>query len=197
MTKLKNEKGFTLIELLVVIAIIGILSSVVLVSLGTARSKARDANRTSDLKSIQTALVLYADEHNNTYPTSTPGTVTGIPTADIDSVLYSLVSVDKRFGLNVLPKDPLTGVSYYYYVYEDGNGICSKYHLGADMENDNNAVLAGDSDFDSAGATTVICGTDSNNVPFDGDETAAGTAGTDCNNLQSDGSAGYCYDLTE
>lgn len=50
--------GFTLIELLVVIAIIGILSSVVLASLNTARQKGRDARRLQDLKSIVTAVAL-------------------------------------------------------------------------------------------------------------------------------------------
>ncbi len=53
------RKGFTLIELLVVIAIIGILSAVVLASLTTTRSKARDAARKNDLHSIQTALEMY------------------------------------------------------------------------------------------------------------------------------------------
>ena len=54
-------RGFTLIELLVVIAIIGILSSVVLASLNSARQKGRDAKRISDVKQLQLALELYYD----------------------------------------------------------------------------------------------------------------------------------------
>jgi prepilin-type N-terminal cleavage/methylation domain-containing protein len=173
--KKAHNKGFTLIELLVVIAIIGILSSVVLVSLGTARAKARDANRTSDLKSIQTALVLYADEYNNTYPTSTS----------------ALSRSDKRFGLNVLPKDPLTGKDYYYYIYEDGRGKCTRYHLGANLENDNNSVLAGDSDLDSTG--TNSCG----GTPFKGNETADPTKPYCDDSGVTVSADGYCYDLTE
>lgn len=63
MNKIKNKKGFTLIELLVVIAIIGLLSSVVLASLNTARAKGRDARRMSDLHNIQLALELYYDKY--------------------------------------------------------------------------------------------------------------------------------------
>lgn len=64
------SSGFTLIELMVVIAIIGVLSSVVLVSLNVAKLKANDAKRVSDLHAIQTALEMYATDHN-AYPVTT------------------------------------------------------------------------------------------------------------------------------
>lgn len=69
----KNENfGFTLIELLVVISIIGLLASVVLVSLNSARAKARDAKRKADFKQISTALEFYYDKYGK-YPVSITG----------------------------------------------------------------------------------------------------------------------------
>lgn len=58
-----NTYGFTLIELLVVIAIIGLLSSVVLASLNSARTKAQDSARLSDMDQVITALSLYYIDH--------------------------------------------------------------------------------------------------------------------------------------
>ncbi len=63
----KNIKGFTLIELLVVIAIIGLLSTLAVVSLNSARQKARDARRQSDLRQISTAMELYHSQKDG-YP---------------------------------------------------------------------------------------------------------------------------------
>lgn len=64
----KKQAGFTLIELLVVIAIIGLLASIVLASLNSARVKGRDARRIGDMKQMQTALELYASDNAGAYP---------------------------------------------------------------------------------------------------------------------------------
>lgn len=57
-----HSRGFTLIELLVVIAIIGVLSSVVLASLNTARTRARDASIRSEVSQFAILMELqYAD----------------------------------------------------------------------------------------------------------------------------------------
>jgi general secretion pathway protein G len=102
-----NSKGFTLIELLVVVAIISLLSSVVLASLNTARSKARDAVRKTELKELQTALEMYYNA-NGAYPicnwcSSEPGD----PNYTTGNYIPGLAPT----YIPILPKDPRGGVS--------------------------------------------------------------------------------------
>lgn len=69
-TRHTSSAGFTLIELLVVIAIIGLLASIVIVSLSSARARSRDATRVAQIRQIAGAIELYFSE-NGTYPPST------------------------------------------------------------------------------------------------------------------------------
>ena len=138
---MKNKKsGFTLIELLVVIAIIGILSSVVLASLNSARRKSRDARRVSDIKQLQLALELYFDS-NGSYP------------AQAGAAGLQLL-VDDGY-ISTLPTDPVSG-NYNYAYYP---AIPTYYHLGATLEEDTNAALNSDKDCNS------VLGT---NCPYSG-----------------------------
>ena len=114
---MKNKlKAFTLIELLVVIAIIGILAAVVYAPFQKARAKGRDAKKVAEMKSIQTALSLYADSNGGYYPTtlSALASATGFKlpalvntTSSFDPNKYNYTS----YGLNGNP------VSYHLYTH--------------------------------------------------------------------------------
>lgn len=68
---LNSNKGFTLIELLIVMAIIGVLVTLLLSNFIGIRQRARDAQRKSDLRQIQSALELYRSDLG-VYPSSLP-----------------------------------------------------------------------------------------------------------------------------
>lgn len=109
-----KQKGFTLIELLVVIAIIGMLSSIVLSSLNTARQKGRDTRRVADLAQLQTALELYyASQATPAYP------------AALSSLAPTYIAS--------VPNDPQTGSAYNYQGYTVSSRVVS-YCVGAVME---------------------------------------------------------------
>ena len=112
-----TSSGFTLIELLVVIAIIGILSSVVLASLNSARAKARDAKAKSELAQVRTALNFYLDKFG-TMPTpiSVPVSPEGPAFLDIAQQL-----VTAGF-LGSVPQAPANH-TYMYYNYGANNSI--------------------------------------------------------------------------
>ena len=76
------QKGFTLVELLVVIAVIGMLASIVLVSLGPAREKARDARRIADVRQMSTALEIEAASNNSVPLSGCVGDLVDVSTCD-------------------------------------------------------------------------------------------------------------------
>jgi prepilin-type N-terminal cleavage/methylation domain-containing protein len=93
--KTLKSKGFTLIELLVVVAIIGILATVVLSSLGAARTRARDARRIAEMKNFETAFEMYYLDYNQYPPisaTTSSGSTSGI--AALETAMAPYIPID-------------------------------------------------------------------------------------------------------
>ena len=130
---MKNNKGFTLIELLVVIAVIGILAAVVLASLNSARSKARDTQRISQLREVQKALAMYYSE-TGSYPlrTATAGCSAGV----WETPLAPLVSAGH---IGVIPNDPqnatINNIQFCYNYTSSPTGSSSYTCNGAPRSN--------------------------------------------------------------
>ncbi len=121
---MSNSRGFTLIELLVVIAIIGVLSSVVLASLNTARMRSRDVVRMTIVKQIQSALAIYHLDRRD-YPTITENECGGTEgyTTSNNNFMQSLVTAGLLPTYPVDPGNLNCAIQYYrsgndaYYIF--------------------------------------------------------------------------------
>jgi prepilin-type N-terminal cleavage/methylation domain-containing protein len=150
-----KSKGFTLIELLVVIAIIGLLASIVLMTLSRARLRARDAQRIEEVKQLYNAAETYEIDHPGYLPwCGTPGYPGG---CDITSFGGTDVLVDSSLDgqfmtflqpkyMAQLPVDPINVFPYQYF-YASGDfpsGSTSTYNffIGVNLEDPNNPVLS-------------------------------------------------------
>jgi len=139
--------GFTLIELLVVVVIIGVLATVVVVSLTSAQEKSRDAKRISDLKQIDLAIDSFYTDYQHLPGGSSMGTFSlyvinnNTYTGDTSScsaggLLPYLPDVCRDYG----PKHTTATADAYKDVYLYGFADAKKdtYHLGAQFESSNN-----------------------------------------------------------
>ena len=131
------SRGFTLVELLVVIAIIGVLSSLVLLQLGTARAKARDAKRVSDVSSLRTASELFFDDNGGRYETA-----------------LTIANLGPYFTAPALPVDPTTAAAYGYAFHPLVNP--QRYQVWTELERTNTSALGSDSDICS-NANVAAC----------------------------------------
>lgn len=118
----KKTSGFTLIEILVTISIIGILTTVVLARVTTARSKARDAQRIGDIKQLDGAITVYFSDCYS-YP---------ISLANLNGT--ALCPAYKPALLSI-PVDPISKAQYPYYTDNPATGSGKRYHLCATLEN--------------------------------------------------------------
>jgi prepilin-type N-terminal cleavage/methylation domain-containing protein len=181
----RPPRGFTLIELLVVISIIGILSSITLVSLNSARQRARDTRRLADLRQVQLALEIYFDRHG-TYP---------FQRSNCGSPLINhkfCVLVDDNI-LGNLPRDPFNVGRTFRYAHGPASATTSAthYHIGATLEDVNSAFFNFDQDCDSKDT--------GQNCP-NGQIMTDGFDGTDAMESPCDDGdiwAGACYDIVQ
>jgi len=136
-----KRNGFTLVELLVVIAIIGLLSTVAVVSMSTARVKARDIKRATTLKQIMTALELYNDNVGH-YPITTTYACFDC-TSYVNSAVITPASTNLTTALApYLPNAPIDpsgwGSTDQGYLYQSLDGVNFKLFSWRRPENINN-----------------------------------------------------------
>lgn len=129
------KKGFTIVEILVVVAIIGILASIVMVSLNSSRAKARDANRAKSIENIKGALELYF-ANNGQYPS--------VGTDDAGYLISTLGPTLVPNFLPALPQDPYyPNISSVAGDFQYVRGSAGSYGLWVYLETAAGSVPAG------------------------------------------------------
>jgi prepilin-type N-terminal cleavage/methylation domain-containing protein len=120
-----KKRGFTVMELLVSLAIIAMLFTITMALVGPVKEKSRDSRRMSDVREINKALVLYAD-NNSKFPIATTAvTITG---NDAVSTILESAGV-----ISEVPTDPTHPTNSYTYLSDSsGNTFIISFCLETD-----------------------------------------------------------------
>lgn len=105
----QKQSGFTIVELLIVIVVIGILAAITIVAYNGIQTRARNAERTTEIAAVQKALEMYRID-NSVYPTN-DGSYSFAPLASALVPKY----------MSAIPTDPISTTPYNYVT--DGAGM--------------------------------------------------------------------------
>lgn len=141
-------KGFTLIELLVVIAIIGLLATIVAAPIQSARKKAKDTKKISEVRQLRTSFANYANDTGG-YPSGST------------TITSNILSLSPQYipsipqGLNALnARDKYMYVSYSGIAPGSSATTTFAYHLGVSLEVFNTVLLSDDSCWGAVSTST-------------------------------------------
>ncbi|PIS42972.1 MAG: hypothetical protein COT24_00675 [Candidatus Kerfeldbacteria bacterium CG08_land_8_20_14_0_20_40_16] len=162
MSLLRNKKGFTLIELLVVIAIVGLLATIAIVAMNSARQASRDTKRIADIKQIASALEIYFNdfdaypkngqvaggynEYDETSPTPLYGYSWDSSCGGGSSSDAFLTPLSISGIMRITPDDPNSNNANTCYLYtstHDGTDYIDGYYLMAYLEGQDGEQICG------------------------------------------------------
>jgi prepilin-type N-terminal cleavage/methylation domain-containing protein len=169
-----NLRGFTLVELLVVIAIISILATLLLLQLGVARAKARDAKRIADVNQVRSALEMYYDDNASYLATNV---MTGLSPTYLVNVPNDPLAVCTAGTYNGVVSG---AVNCYGYGYNTAASP-TKFQIWAELEQKNTNALNSDTDFTAAQIAGWQGSPRAGNGPVgSNNEVCVGTTAGDC-----------------
>lgn len=165
----RDSRGFTLVELLVVIAIISILATLLLLQLGVARAKARDAKRIADVNQVRSALELWFDDNGSYLATNV---MTGLKTS---GYLINIPRDPIAVGCTDTYSGAVSSIFNCYSYAWNPTSAPRSFQVWAELEQRNTNALNNDSDIPA-----VTSGWTNGNPINGATETCSTSAPNDC-----------------
>lgn len=152
-----RQAGFTLIEIMVVMAIIAVLAALSIGSFQSSQTKARDAQRKSDLRQISNSLETYYNDKGQYPDHAVDYKINGCVSEATCEWGEEWVDENGTIYMITLPADPKDFLSYYY---ESDN---SSYQLYARLENSLDGAVPTDPVSGDPANYGISCGDDNCN----------------------------------